>query len=61
LGPLPNAATNTPIVSAMGDHDDGEIGGMMIGMVNRSTLRKPASVSHCPPAAPGPPRWEAGD
>jgi hypothetical protein len=31
LCPLGIAATNRPIVPAMGDYDDGEIGGMMIG------------------------------
>jgi hypothetical protein len=30
LGPLGTAATNSPIVPAPGDYDDGEIGGMMI-------------------------------
>jgi hypothetical protein len=35
LGPLGTAATNTPIVPAPGDNDDGEIGGMMIGKGNR--------------------------
>jgi hypothetical protein len=42
LGPLGTAATNKPIVSAPGDYDDGEIGGM-IRRVNRSTRRKPGS------------------
>jgi hypothetical protein len=49
LGPLGTAATNRPIVSAPGDYDDGEIGGMMIGRGNRSTRRKPAPVPLCPP------------
>jgi hypothetical protein len=31
LVPRGTAATNRPIVSATGDYDDGEIGGMMIG------------------------------
>jgi hypothetical protein len=48
LGPLGSAATNTPIVPASGDYDDGEIGGMMIGKGNRSTRRKSAPVSLCP-------------
>jgi hypothetical protein len=34
LGPLDTEATNRPIVSAPGDYDDGEIGGMMIGRGN---------------------------
>jgi hypothetical protein len=51
LGPLSTAATNTPIVPALGDYDDGEIGGM-IGRGNRSTLRKPARVPLCPPQTP---------
>jgi hypothetical protein len=51
LGPLGTAATNRPIVSALGDYDDGEIGGM-IGRVKRSTRRKPAPVPLCPPQTP---------
>jgi hypothetical protein len=69
LGPLGTTATNRPIVPALGDYDDGEIGGMMMGRRNRSTRRKPAPVSLCPPQIPhallgrepGPPRWEASD
>jgi hypothetical protein len=64
LGPLGTAATNTPILPTPGDYDDGEIGGMMIGMGNRSTRRRPASVPLCLPRTPhalpgrepGPPR-----
>jgi hypothetical protein len=52
LGPLGTAATNRPIVPALGDYDDGEIGGMIIGRGNQSTWRKPA---------PLPLRWEASD
>jgi hypothetical protein len=48
LGPLDTAATNRPNVPAPGDYDDGEIGGM-IGRGNRSTRRKPAPVTLCPP------------
>jgi hypothetical protein len=67
LGPLGTTATNRPIVSAPGDIDVGEIGGMMVGRGNRSTRRKPALVPIFPPqtphALPGresePPRWEA--
>jgi hypothetical protein len=51
LGPLGTAATNRPIVSAPGDFDDGEIGGM-IGKGNRSTRRKAAPVLLCPPQTP---------
>jgi hypothetical protein len=40
-----------PIVSAPGDYDDGEIGGM-IGRGNRSTRRKPAPVPLWPPQTP---------
>jgi hypothetical protein len=69
LGPLGAAATNRPIVSAPGDYDDGEIGGMMIGRGNWSTLRKPAPqcrfVHHKPHMLPGrepmPPQWESSD
>jgi hypothetical protein len=49
LGPLGTTATNRPVVTATGDYDDGEIGGMMIGKGNRSTRRKPAPVPLCPP------------
>jgi hypothetical protein len=35
-------------VSAPGDYDNGEVGGM-IGRGNQSTLRKPAPVPLCPP------------
>jgi hypothetical protein len=52
LRPLGTASTNRPIVPAPGDYDDGEIGGMMIGKKNRSTRRKPAPVSLCPPQIP---------
>jgi hypothetical protein len=52
LGPLGTAATNRPIVPALGDYDDGEIGGMKIGRGNRSTWRKPAPVSLCAPQNP---------
>jgi hypothetical protein len=51
LGPLGTATTNRPIVLALGDYDDGEIGGM-IGRGNRSTRRKPAPVLLCPPQTP---------
>jgi hypothetical protein len=54
LGPLGTAATNSPIVLAPGDYDDGEIGGM-IGRGNRSSLRKPAPVPLFPPQPPPPP------
>jgi hypothetical protein len=50
--PLGTAATNRPIVPALGDYDDGEIGGMMIGRGERSTRRKPAPVPLCPPQTP---------
>jgi hypothetical protein len=48
LRPLGTAATNTPIVPAPGDYDDGEIGGM-IGRGNRISRRKSAPVPLCPP------------
>jgi hypothetical protein len=38
-------------VSALGDYDNGEIGGM-IGRGNRSNRRKPAPVPLCPPQTP---------
>jgi hypothetical protein len=40
-----------PIMSALGDYDGGEIGGM-ISKGNRSTRRKPAPVPLCPPQTP---------
>jgi hypothetical protein len=52
LGPLDTTATNRPIMPALGDCDDGESGGMMIGRGNRSTRRKPAPVPLCPPQTP---------
>jgi hypothetical protein len=65
LGPLGIAATNRPIVPAMGDCDDGEVGGI-IGRGNRSTRRKPVPVLFCPHKPymlpgrePGQPKWEA--
>jgi hypothetical protein len=69
LGPLGTAAANRPIVPAPGDYDDGEIGGMMIGRGNRSTigenLPQRRFVHHkphmLPGREPGPPRWEASD
>jgi hypothetical protein len=64
VGPLGTATTNRPIVSAPGDYDDGENGGM-IGRGNQSIRRKPAPVPLCPPQTPGrepgPPRWEGSD
>jgi hypothetical protein len=45
--PLDTAAP----VSAPGDYDNGEIGGM-IGRGNRSTRRKPAPVPLCSPQTP---------
>jgi hypothetical protein len=48
LGPLGTTVTSRPLMPAPGDYDDGEIGGMMIGMGNRSTRRKPAPVPLCP-------------
>jgi hypothetical protein len=62
LGPLGTAATNRHIVSAPGDYDNGEIGGM-IGRGNRSCRKKTcrsAALSTtnptcCPEANPGRP------
>jgi hypothetical protein len=42
LGPLGTLATNWPIVSAPGDCEDGEFGGIKIGRGHRSAQRKPA-------------------
>jgi hypothetical protein len=52
LGPLGTSATEWPIVSAPGDYDDGEFGGMKTGRGNRSTRRKPAPAPLCPPQIP---------
>jgi hypothetical protein len=52
LGTLSTAATYTAVVTATGDYDDREIGGVMVGGGNRSTLRKPASVPLCPQTCP---------
>jgi hypothetical protein len=52
LGPLDTSATEWPIVSAPGDYDDGEFGGMKIGRGNRSSRRKPAPAPLCPPQIP---------
>jgi hypothetical protein len=67
-GPLGTVATNRPIVPTPGDYDDGEIRGMMIGMVNQSSLRKPAPVPFRRPKTPHAlsgrepgPLWEASD
>jgi hypothetical protein len=51
FGPLGTAATNRPIVPALGDYDDGEIGGMIV-RGNRSTRRKAAPMPLCPPQTP---------
>jgi hypothetical protein len=69
MGPLGTAATKRPIMSAAGDYDDGEIGGMIIGRGNRSTQRKSAPLPIFPPQTlhalpgrePGPPRCKASD
>jgi hypothetical protein len=68
LGPLDTAATNRPIVPALGDYDDGEIGGMTIGGGNPITRRKHAPVPFCPPQnlhaarkRTRAPRWEASN
>jgi hypothetical protein len=44
--------TKWPIVSAPGDCDDGEFGGITICRGNRSTGRKPAPAPLCPPQIP---------
>jgi hypothetical protein len=51
LGPLGTAATNRPILPALGNYVDGEICGI-IGRGNRSTRRKPAPVPLCQPQTP---------
>jgi hypothetical protein len=51
IGSTQHCGDQWPIVSAPGDYDDGEIGGM-ISKGNRSTRRKPAPVPLCPPQTP---------
>jgi hypothetical protein len=42
-----------PLLTAMGERDDGEIGGMNgFGRGNRSTRRKPAPTPLCPSKIP---------
>jgi hypothetical protein len=52
FGPLGTSANNWPIVPALGDYEDGEFGGMIIGRRNRSIRRKPAPVPICPSQIP---------
>jgi hypothetical protein len=49
LGPIGTTATNRPIVPALGDHNVGETGGMIIDRGKRSTQRKTVPVPLCPP------------
>jgi hypothetical protein len=56
LGPLGTSPTYWPIVSALGNCEDGEFGGMN-GRGNRSTRRTPASVPLCPPQIPHDLTW----
>jgi hypothetical protein len=51
IGSTWHCGNKWPIVPALGDYDDGEIGGM-IGRGNRSTWRKPAPMPLCPPQTP---------
>jgi hypothetical protein len=51
IGSTQHCGHQCPIVPALGDYDDGDIGGM-IGKGNRSTQRKPAPVPLCPPQTP---------
>jgi hypothetical protein len=51
LGPLGTSATYWPIVPAPGECEDGEFGGMN-GRGNRSTRRKAAPATLCPPQIP---------
>jgi hypothetical protein len=55
-----------PLLTAPGDCDDGEVGGMKgFGRGNRSTQRKLAPMPICPPqiplARPKSPQWQASD
>jgi hypothetical protein len=51
-GSTRHVATEWSIVSAPGDYEDGEFGGMKISGGNRSTRRKPAPAPLCPPQIP---------
>jgi hypothetical protein len=59
LGPLGTAATNTPIVPAPGDYDDGEIGGMIgretqvLGENLPQCCLSTTNPTCCPDANPG--------
>jgi hypothetical protein len=60
LGQLCTATTNRPVVPAPGDYDDGEIGGMMIGMGNEvlgenlpQCRLSTTNPTCCPEANPG--------
>ncbi|PNF28135.1 hypothetical protein B7P43_G07580 [Cryptotermes secundus] len=46
------AATDWPIVPALGEYDDGEFGGIKIGRGNRSARRKPSPEPLCPSQIP---------
>jgi hypothetical protein len=63
LGPLGTAATNRSIVPALGEYDDGEIGGMM--KYSEKTCTSAGLSTTNPTCLPGceprPPRWEASD
>jgi hypothetical protein len=66
LSPLGTSATVGLLYQPrmIDDGDYGAVGGMRIGRGNRSTRRKPAPVSLCPPQippGPPPPRREASD
>jgi hypothetical protein len=54
LSPLGTGATTSLLYhpQMIDDGDCGEIGGMKIGMGNRSTRRKPAPAPFCPPQIP---------
>jgi hypothetical protein len=68
-GPTRHVGHIWPIVSAPGDCEDGEFGGMKIDRGNLSTRRKSAPAPLYPPQIPldqtwrepGPPRWESSD
>jgi hypothetical protein len=51
IGSTRHCGHQWPIVPALGDYDDGEIGGI-IGKGNRSIRRKHAPVPLCPPQTP---------
>jgi hypothetical protein len=59
MGWVETESTIWPIVPALDDDDEcGAVGGMRTGRETRSTRRKPAPVSLCPPQIPHDLTWD---